>query len=171
MTKKHKEQEDKATVEQEGKLDPKESKIAELTDSLQRLQAEFENYKKREEKDRQIVCRYASADVIKKILPIVDSFELALMSNKKNDDFARGIEMIYSSLVNTLAEIGLRKIECKGKKFDPSYHDVLLSEESEIEEDTIIEEIQKGYMLNDMILRHSKVKISKKKETKDESQG
>ena len=140
----------------------------ELTDTLQHLQAEFENYKKRVERDNLDFIKCANEDVILKILPIIDNFELALKSARVKDDFYRGMELIYSQLIDALHSQGLRAIECQGKKFDPYYHEVLLAEECEKEPNTVMEELQKGYLLHDKVIRHSKVKIAKKKERKEE---
>ncbi len=142
-----------------GKQDDKDKKIAELTDMLQRLQAEFENYKKYIEKRNEEVKRYAKADIIEKLLPILDSFEIAL-KNKDREEFLKGIELIYSQLHGLLEKEGLRRIGAEGK-CDPNLHEVLLTEPSEREEDTILEELQRGYTLGDRIIRYSKVKVSK----------
>jgi len=147
------------THKKETKVDPKDQKIAELTDTLQRLQAEFENYKKYVEKSKTDFVKYAQSDIIEKLLPILDSFELALKNTSK-EEFIKGIELIYSQLYSLLEKQGLKKIQAKGK-LDPHLHEVLLKEECDKEEDTILEELQKGYMLGDKVLRHSKVKVSK----------
>ncbi len=142
------------------KIDPKDKKIAELTDSLQRLQAEFENYKKFVERSSHDLRKYAAADLIEQLLPILDSFELALKQTKDKEKLCKGIELIYSQFHSLLEKQGLKKIDAKGK-LDPHLHEVLLKEESDKEEDTIIEELQKGYMLGDKVIRHTKVKVSK----------
>jgi len=147
---------------QQAKEEKKDEK-KELIDTLQRLQAEFENYKKRVDKENCELIRCANEDLIIKILPIIDNFELALKSCRAKDDFYKGMELIYSQLMDTLHSQGLKHIECIGKKFDPYYHEALLVEESDKEENIIIEELQKGYLLNDKVIRHSKVKIAKKK--------
>ncbi|MFH2028173.1 MAG: nucleotide exchange factor GrpE [Nanoarchaeota archaeon] len=143
------------------KEDIKDVKIAELTDSLQRLQAEFENYRKYVEKEKNEFRKYAKADIIDKILPILDSFELAFKSTADKEKFIKGMELIYSQFFSILEKEGLKKIKTEGK-CDPNLHEVLLKEKSDKEEDMIIEELQKGYMLNDKILRYAKVKVSTK---------
>ena len=137
-------------------------KINELTDTLQRLQAEFENYKKRIDKEKEDFVKYAKHEVIAKILPILDSFELALKNCKIDKDALKGFELIFSQLYSTLEAEGLRPIEAFGKKFDPYKHEVLMQEVSDKEEDLVLEELQKGYMLNEKVLRHTKVKVAKK---------
>jgi len=144
------------------KKDAKEEKIKELTDSLQRLQAEFENYKKRVEKEKEGFVKFSKADLIAKLLPSLDSFELALKQTADKEKFIKGIELIFAQLYSLLESEGLRPIKALGEKLDPYKHEVLMKQESYKEEDVILEELQKGYMLNDKVLRHSKVKVSKK---------
>jgi molecular chaperone GrpE len=153
--------------------DPKESKksdkkdktqeqIEELTNDLKRVQAEFENYKKRVERDNEKHCEYSKADLIKRLLTVLDSFEMAFKQTDNHEEFVHGVELIYSQLYTLLKDEGLRHIEVEGKKLDPTKHDVMLSEPSDKADDTILEELQKGYMLKEMVLRHSKVKVAKK---------
>lgn len=155
-------------MEKEGKKEHKKEKksdkevISELTDTLQRLQAEFENYKKRVEKEKQEFIKFAHAHVILELLPMLDSFELALKGTKDNEKFIKGIEMIFAQFHSILEKEGLRPISSLGQKLDPYKHEVLMKEKSDKEEDIILEEFQKGYMFNDKVLRHSKVKISEK---------
>ena len=155
----HKPEETKSQ-NKETQIDPKDQNISELTDTLQRLQAEFENYQKYVEKQKAEFLKYAKADIIEQLLPILDSFELALKSTKDNEKLIQGMELIYTQLYSLLEKQGIKKINAKGI-FNPNLHEVLLKEESDQEEDTILEELQKGYMLNDKVLRHSKVKVSK----------
>ena len=143
-------------------LENKNKSIEELTDTLKRLQAEFENYKKRVEKEKIEFVKYAHASVVASILPILDSFEIALKNKVDNEKFAEGMKMIYAQLYSALEAEGLRPINAAGEKFDPYRHEVLLKEESDKPEGTILEEFQKGYMLNDKVLRFSKVKVSGK---------
>src|SRR3989338_11301214 len=158
---KEKKQENKKTEHKEKKSTDKE-KIAELTETLQRLQAEFENYKKRVDKEKEEFVKYAKADLIQSLLPIIDTFEIALRNTKDNEKFVKGMEMVYAQFVSTLQSEGLKPIECVGKKFDPYLHEVMLKEKSDKDDGVVLEELQKGYMLNDKVLRHSKVKISEK---------
>ncbi|NQU79451.1 nucleotide exchange factor GrpE [Candidatus Woesearchaeota archaeon] len=141
--------------------DDAESKMDELVNDLKRVQAEFENYKKRIEKENTRMCEYSKANIIKKLLTVLDSFEIALKNTENNVDFVKGVELIYSQFHTILSDDGLRSIEAEGKRFDPYMHEVMLSVPSEEPDETIIEELQKGYMLKDLVLRHSKVKISK----------
>jgi len=131
----------------------------ELISHLQRLQAEFENYKKRNENDNAKFIKLANKELIKQLLPILDNFQLAFQ-NKDSKEFVKGMELVFSQFYSCLEENGLKKIECKGK-FDPYIHEVLLTEESKQEPETILEELQSGFTLNNEVIRHSKVKVSK----------
>ncbi|MBW3011874.1 nucleotide exchange factor GrpE [Candidatus Woesearchaeota archaeon] len=131
-----------------------DDKVKELTDSLQRLQAEFENYKKRVDKEKQAFSKFACEGIVKELLPVLDSFDNAL---KEGD--SQGIKQIHTQLMSILKAAGLKEVKAEGQ-FDPYLHEVLLKENNEAEEGTIIEVIQKGYMLNDKVIRHTKVKIS-----------
>jgi len=146
-----------------------ERQLDELTDTLQRLQAEFENYKKRIARDSIMMMKCANEELIKALLPVIDNFELALKNANQKDEFYKGMELIYSQIKELLENNGLKHIQCKGVKFDPYYHEALLTEETNNEPNTVLDEIQKGYMLNERIIRHSKVKISKKRQNKEES--
>ena len=147
---------------EEKKYDEKDQKIEELTDTLKRLQAEFENYKKWNAKEKIDFAKYANAGIIAEMLPVLDSFEIALKNTAEKEKFAEGIKMIYAQLYSALEAEGLRPINTAGEKFDPYKHEVLLKEESDKPEGAILEEFQKGYLLNDKILRFSKVKVSGK---------
>ena len=151
--------------EKSKKIDEKEilqKQIDELTDTLKRLQAEFENYKKWNAKEKSEFVKYAHADMIEKMLPVLDSFEIALKNTNDKEKFVEGMKIIYAQFHSMLEAEGLRPIKATGEKFDPYKHEVLMKEESDKPEETILEEFQKGYMLNDKVLRHSKVKISGK---------
>ena len=147
-----------------------DTKEKDLIESLQRVQAEFENYKKRVEKEKAQFTKVACSDVISEMLPVLDTFEMALKNTDDKEEFVKGVEMIYSQLFSTLEKIGIKPIQAEGKKFDPYLHEALMQEESDKEKGIVIEEFQKGYQLNGTVLRHSKVKVSqgKKKEAKDD---
>lgn len=139
-----------------------QKKIDDLTDTAKRVQAEFENYKKRMERDKAEFCRFAEKNLVVKILPMLDSFELALKNKDKKEDFIKGVELIYSQMFSLLEKEGLKKIEAEGKRFDPYFHEALLSEKTGKEENIVIEELQKGYLFRDNVIRTAKVKVSKK---------
>ena len=138
----------------------KEEKKDDYFEQLQRLQAEFENFRKRTEKERTDIFKNANEDLIVKLLGILDNFELAL---EHVDD--KGINMIYSELYSILEEEGLKIIKADGK-FDPKVHEAIIQEEGE-ENEKILDELQKGYILNDKVIRASKVKITKIMEKKN----
>ena len=144
----------------ENQIEQKNKSIEELTDTLKRLQAEFENYKKRADKEKSEFAKYAHAGIIAGILPVLDSFEIALKNTSDKEKFVEGMKMVYAQLYSTLEAEGLRPIEASGEKFDPYKHEVLMKEESDKPEGIVLEEFQRGYMLNDKVLRFSKVKIS-----------
>jgi molecular chaperone GrpE (heat shock protein) len=139
----------------------KQEDYQEMKDTLLRTQANYENFRKQTEKRVDEITLMAGKNIILKILPILDNFELALRNAPKSDkqDLISGIELIYSQLHNILEEEGVKKIEVK-ENFDPYYHEALMKVPSEKPENTIIEELQKGYTLNDKVIRHSKVKLS-----------
>lgn len=139
----------------------KSIKEKDYLERLQRLQAEFENFRKRTEKERLEILKNANEDLIIKLLSVLDNFELAL---KNIND--KGVSMIYSELHSILEKEGLKTIETKGK-FNPKKHEVLIQEAGE-EDENILEEIQKGYTLNNKVIKASKVKISKVMENKNE---
>ena len=143
-------------------LRQKDKTIEELTDTLKRLQAEFENYGKRSQKERAEFAKYAGAVCIEKLLPVLDSFEMAVKNTTDKEKFVQGVKMIYAQFVAALESTGLKPIKAQGEQFDPYRHEVLLKEESEKPEGLILEELQKGYMFQDKVLRFSKVKVSGK---------
>ncbi|MEM2138715.1 MAG: nucleotide exchange factor GrpE [Candidatus Woesearchaeota archaeon] len=142
-----------------------QKKIDDLTETIKRVQADFINYKNRAEKEKLYCIEYGNADLIKRLLPVLDSFDLALQNAVDFEKFKKGIEMVYAQLLDVLEHEGLKKIDANGK-FDPYKHEVLLKSESDKEEDEILQELQKGYMLKDKVLRHTKVKVSSGKKQK-----
>ena len=146
------------------KKESKKDASEDYKEMLQRMQAEFENYKKRADKEAADIRKYANAELVKAFLPILDSFEMAFKNTKDKDKFVKGIEMLYAQLYSILEDQGLRPIDCAGRQCDPYYHEVLLQEASD-KDGMVLEELQKGYMLNDVVLRHSKVKVGRKHES------
>lgn len=138
-----------------------ESESSKYIEQIQRLQAEFDNFRKRVDKEKQDIYRNANEDLIFKLLGVLDNFELAL---KHIDE--KGIKMIYSELYSILEKEGIKPIKAEGK-FNPEIHEALMQEVGETENE-IIEELQKGYTLNDKVIRASKVKITKQMENKNE---
>ena len=138
----------------------------ELFDRLLRLQADYENYKKRIDKEKQEFYLYTLSEVIREILPTIDDLERALeKSNSKDlESYQQGIELIYNNLRETLQKFGLQPLKAKEEIFDPHYHEALFLEETDqYPENQILEEYQKGYMLKDRLLRPAVVKVAVKK--------
>ena len=146
-------------------LEEKTKLADEYLSRLKYLQAEFENYKKMEARERKTYEMNATELLIKNILPIIDSFEIAIELAKKNYNkasFIKGIELIYSDLLSVLGKEGLKQITAVGKKFDPYYNEVTMTViNNNIAEDTVVEEHERGYMLGSKVIRTSKVKVSK----------
>ena len=146
------------------KKDKKDEKIEELTDRLTRQMAEFDNFRKRTEKEKSQMYEICAKDIIEKILPVVDNFErgiAAVPEEEKSNPFAEGMEKIYKQLMTTLEEIGVKPIEAVGQEFDPDFHNAVMHvEDEEVGENIITEEFQKGYLYRDSVVRHSMVKVA-----------
>ena len=138
----------------------KNKDVEDIINTLKQVQADFENYKKRTEKQQEDFRTYASKEILKEILPLLDSFELALKHTDNLEDFLKGMELIYVQFKDILKSQGVERI--KAEKFDPHLHEALLQEESDKEEGTILEELQAGYKMKDQVLRHTKVKVANK---------
>jgi len=151
-------------AEKDKQLQKKDEELKEMIDTLQRLQAEFENYRKRIDKEYQSMKSCACEALIMEMLDVLDNFERAMLS-KEHKEFTKGVELIYAQFYELMEKQGLKKIDSSGK-FDPYKHEVLLAEKSDKESGIILEELQSGYMLGDKIIRHAKVKIAKKEEPK-----
>ena len=147
------------------KKDKKDEKIEELTDRLTRQMAEFDNFRKRTEKEKSQMYEVGAKDIIEKILPVVDNFERGLDAVKeedKEDPFIQGMEKVYKQLMTTLEGIEVKPIEAVGQEFDPNLHNAVMHVEDEnLGENIIAEEFQKGYMYRDSVVRHSMVKVAK----------
>lgn len=146
------------------KKDKKDEKIEELTDKFTRQMAEFDNFRKRTEKEKNQMYEIGARDVIEKILPIADNFErglLAVSEEEKENPIAQGMDKIYRQLMTALEEIGVKPIEAKGKEFDPNFHNAVMHVEDESAgENIVVEELQKGYMYRESVVRHSMVKVA-----------
>ncbi len=164
MQEKEAEQEEKKKEKSANKEEQKK-KTDEYREMLQRLQADFENYKKRIEREKTEQQKYSCAHLIAKLLPVLDSFEMAIKNKNtsEHERFAKGMELVYAQLHSLLKEEGLERIDALGERFDPYRHEALMQEDSE-KENIVLEEFQKGYLLKDKVLRHSRVKIGRKKE-------
>lgn len=137
--------------------------IEELNDRLMRQMAEFDNFRKRTEKEKSAMFEIGAKDIIERILPVVDNFERGLSAvseEEKNSAFEQGIEKIYKQLLSVLDEAGVKPIEAVGKEFDPNFHNAVMHAEDEaFGENMVAEEFQKGYLYRDSVVRHSMVKV------------
>jgi len=154
------------------KLKEEADKAKEHWDKMLRLQAEFENTRKRLERDKQDFIKFANERIILELLNILDDLERTVeLAQTKQEDlstFLKGVEMILAHLYELLKEYGVKPIEAEGKIFDPNFHEALIQVvDKDLPEHTIVEELQKGYLLNDRVVRTSKVKVSKKQEVKN----
>lgn len=148
----------------EKKKDKKDQQIEELTDRVMRQMAEFDNYRKRTEKEKGQMFDSGAGMIIEKILPVIDDFErgLAAMSDEeKETSFGKGMEMIYKKFTGILKDAGVSEIEAVGKEFDPAFHNAVMQAPSEeYESGVVIQELQKGYMFKEKVLRHSMVTVA-----------
>lgn len=146
------------------KKDKKDEKIEELTDRLTRQMAEFDNFRKRTEREKSQMYEIGAKDIIEKILPVIDNFERGLAAvpeESKEDPFVEGMEKIYKQIMTTLEGVGVKPIEAVGQEFNPDFHNAVMHvEDEEASENIITEEFQKGYMYHDSVVRHSMVKVA-----------
>lgn len=146
------------------KKDKKDEKIEELTDRLTRQMAEFDNFRKRTEKEKAQMFDMGAKNVIEKILPVVDNFERGLAAvpeENRADSFVDGMDKIYKQMLATLEEAGVKPIEAVGCEFDPNLHNAVMHmEDDSLGENVVAEEFQKGYMYHDTVVRHSMVKVA-----------
>ena len=146
------------------KKDPRDTQIEELTDRLKRNMAEFDNFRKRTEKEKSAMYEIGAKDVISKILPVVDNFErglAAIPEEMKGTPVEDGMEKIYKQLMKTLEDMGVKPIEAVGKEFDPNFHNAVMHTEDEnLGENTVAAEFQKGYTYRDSVIRHSMVQVA-----------
>ena len=155
---------EKETGKKAPKKDPKDQKIEELEDRLKRNLAEFDNFRKRTEKEKSAMFDMGAKSILEKLLPVIDNFERAFSTVPEDPEaaqYAKGMEMIYRQLLKNLEDAGATPIDCKGKSFDPNYHNAVMHVEDEsLGENVIVEEFQKGYMYKDSVLRYSMVKVA-----------
>ena len=154
----------KGLFKRKPKRDKKDEQIEELKDKLTRQMAEFDNFRKRTEKEKSAMYEIGAKDIIEKILPVVDNFERglgAVTEEQKEDSFVAGMEMIYKQIMTTLDSVGVKAIEAVGNEFDPDFHNAVMHvEDEEVGENIVVEEFQKGYTYRDTVVRHSMVKVA-----------
>ena len=145
------------------KKDKKDIQIEELTDRVRRQMAEFDNFRKRTEKEKSAMYEIGARSVIEKILPVVDNFErgLAGVDENSEDPFVQGMQKIYKQMMSTLEALDVKPIEAVGQEFNPDFHNAVMHVEDEnLGENVVAEELQKGYMYRDSVVRHSMVKVA-----------
>ena len=146
------------------KKDPRDEKIEELTDRVTRQMAEFDNFRKRTEKEKSAMYEIGAKSVIEKLLPIVDNFErgfLTVAEEDREDSFVKGMEMVYKQILTTFETIGVKPIEAVGQEFNPDLHNAVMHVDDEtVGENIIVEEFQKGYTYHDSVVRYSMVKVA-----------
>ena len=147
----------------EKKKDKRDERIEELTDQVKRQMAEFENFRRRTEKEKTQMYEVGAKSIIEKILPVVDNFERGLAAvpeEQKSDAFVDGMDKIYKQMMTVFAELDVKPIEAVGKEFDPEFHNAVMQVESEEYESGIVaQELQKGYTYRDSVVRHSMVAV------------
>ena len=146
------------------KKDKKDEQIEELNDKLKRQMAEFDNFRKRTEKEKSQMYDMGAKTIVEKILPVIDNFERGLAAvpeDNKEDAFVVGMDKIYRQMLTVLEEAGVKPIEAVGAEFDPNFHNAVMHVEDEtLGENVVAEELQKGYMYRDTVVRHSMVKVA-----------
>lgn len=145
------------------KKDKKDEQIEELNDRVKRQMAEFENFRKRSEKEKTQMYDMGAKSMIEKVLPVIDNFERGLAAvpeDQKEDAFVTGMDKIYKQLLTELEAVGVKPIEAVGAAFDPEYHNAVMQVESnEYESGVVAQELQKGYLYKDSVVRHSMVAV------------
>ena len=146
------------------KKDKKDEQIEELTDKVKRQMAEFDNFRKRTEKEKSQMYDMGAKTIVEKILPVIDNFERGLAAvpeDNKEDAFVVGMDKIYRQMLTVLEEAGVKPIEAVGAEFDPNFHNAVMHVEDEnFGENIVAEEFQKGYTYRDSVVRHSMVKVA-----------
>ena len=146
------------------KKDKKDEQIEELTDKVKRQMAEFDNFRKRTEKEKSQMYDMGAKTIVEKILPVIDNFERGLAAvpeDNKEDAFVVGMDKIYRQMLTVLEEAGVKPIEAVGAEFDPNFHNAVMHvEDEEFGENVVAEEFQKGYMYRESVVRHSMVKVA-----------
>lgn len=150
--------------EKKHKKDKKDEKIEELQDRLVRSMAEFDNYRKRTDKEKSAMFEIGAKSIVEKILPVIDNFErgfAAATDEEKESPFYQGMDKIYNQMITAMGEAGVKAIEAVGNEFDPKLHNAVMHVEDESYGDNVVaEEFQKGYMYKDSVVRHSMVKVA-----------
>ena len=165
---KKKKKKDEAGEEFQKALEEKEESLKELNNKYLYLQADFENFKKIKAKEKQDILKFGNEVLIKELIPVIDNLERAIDHVGKSEDangIIEGVQITLNEFLKVLERSGVERVDAVGKKFDPNVHEALFQEEKEdVEPDTVISELQKGYTLNSRLLRPARVSVSKKPE-------
>lgn len=157
---------EKARIEQlERELEEATGEAAAYLDDLRRLKAEFENYRKRVLKEQTTIVEFAARQMVEKLLPVLDNFELALLAADRSQDYeklVRGVEMVFGELLGLLHKEGLRKIEAQGKRFDPEQHEAVMEAEGGEGEPVVVDVLRPGYLLKGRVVRPAMVKVARR---------
>mgnify|MGYP006302343177 CR=1 FL=1 len=155
-------EEEKQIEELKNKLQQMKKENEENCRKYQRLKADFVNYRKRMTKEKTGIGLHAKIELVEELLTVIDNFERALKTEDEDNDYIQGVKMIYRQLVNVLKQEGLEVIKCEGETFDHKYHEAIMQvEDDEVESGIILEELQKGYIFNDKVIRPAMVKVAK----------
>ena len=159
------EEEKKGFFKKKEKKDKKDEKIEELNDRLMRQMAEFDNFRKRSEREKSQMFDFGAKDIVEKILPVIDNMERGLATVApevlETDAFAQGMEKVYKHFMTVLEQAGVKPIEAVGNEFNPDFHNAVMHvEDEEVGENIVVEEFQKGYMYKESVVRHSMVKVA-----------
>jgi len=147
--------------EKNEKIEEMDAEIDDLLSRLQRLQADFVNYRKRSQREKAEMTTQGKVELCASLLPVIDNFERALKAEDRVDDFYQGVEMIYKQLLKTLEDQDIEEILAEGEEFNPEYHEAIMRVESEeFEEGIVVEVVQKGFSLNDRVIRPAMVKVA-----------
>ncbi|MFW6273868.1 MAG: nucleotide exchange factor GrpE [Halanaerobium sp.] len=148
--------------EKDNKIDALDAEVDDLLGRMQRLQADFVNYRKRSEREKEEMSLKGKIELASEILPVIDNFELALNSADNNTEFYSGVEMIYKQLLKLLSDQGIEEISAEGEEFDPEFHEAIMKVDAENEEDEgkVVEVIQKGFILDERVVRPARVKVA-----------
>jgi len=164
QTKKKESKPSKEVTELKGLLEGKINELSELNDKYLRVLAEYDNYKKRTQKEKEAIYVDSVGETVTALLPVIDNFERAVSAFSEEDkqsDFYKGVEMIYNQMLDTFAKLGVEPIKALGEEFDPELHNAVMHiEDEQIADNTIVEEFQKGYMYREKVIRYSMVKVA-----------
>ena len=157
-----KEKINKKEIELNKKIEELTNQVNELTDKNMRVQAEMINSLRRKDEENSRILRYKNEDILKELLIVCDNFERALLNEKKDNNYSKGIEMIYNSIKKILLDNEVKEIDSLNKEFDPTFHQAVMEEEKEgFDSNIVIEVMQKGYTYKDKVIRPAMVKVSK----------